>query len=57
MLAKVLEELPRRDRALIGVALSRIDRRFAARTLPDPLNDGQWRFERRLFEQDGVGRL
>ena len=57
MLAKVLEKLPRRERALIGVALSRIDRRFAAQTLPDPLNDGQWWFERRLFEQDGVGRL
>jgi hypothetical protein len=57
MLARLLDELPRRERALIGVALSRIDRRFAAQTVPDPLNDGQWWFERRFFEQDGVGRL
>ncbi|MDX3190623.1 hypothetical protein PV458_19615 [Streptomyces sp. MN03-5084-2B] len=56
-LAELLDRLPRRERALIGVALSRIDRRFAAQTVPDPLNDGQWWFERRFFEQDGWGRL
>ncbi|MEU7785930.1 hypothetical protein [Amycolatopsis sp. NPDC049159] len=57
LLARVLAELPRRDRALVGAVLSRVDRRFAARTLPDPLNPSPWWFERRLFEQSGWGRL
>nr|AFO69335.1 hypothetical protein [Amycolatopsis orientalis subsp. vinearia] len=56
LLAQVLADLPRRDRALVGAVLSRVDRRFAARTLPDPLNPSPWRFERRLFEQDGCDR-
>ncbi|MFJ7209993.1 hypothetical protein [Amycolatopsis sp. NPDC098790] len=57
MLAQVLADLPRRERALVGVVLSRVDRRFAARTLPDPLNSSPWWFERRLFEQEGWGPL
>ncbi len=57
LLASVLADLPRREQALVGAVLSRIDRRFAARTLPDPLASSPWWFERRLFEQDGWGRL
>ncbi|MBE1498534.1 hypothetical protein H4696_005634 [Amycolatopsis lexingtonensis] len=57
VLARVLDELPRRERALVGAVLSRVDRRFAARTLPDPRNPSPWWFERRLFEQNGWGRL
>jgi hypothetical protein len=54
-LALSLQELPRRERALVGAALSRADRRYAARTSPDPLSREPWWFERRFQEQDGWG--
>jgi hypothetical protein len=56
-LARMLNDLPRRDRALIGALLSRADRRFAARTSPDPFSSSPWWFERRLHDQDGRGPL
>lgn len=52
-LARLLRELPRRDRALIGALLSRADRRYAERTLPDPRSTSPWWFERRLRDQNG----
>jgi hypothetical protein len=53
LLAVLLRELPRRERALVGAVLSRMDRRYAARTLPDPLGESPWWFERRLQDQEG----
>lgn len=49
--------LTRRERALLRVPLGRLDRWFAARTLPDPLCTGRYWFERRLRDQDGWGRI
>lgn len=54
-LALSLRELPRRERALVGAALSQADRRYVARTPPDPLSREPWWFERRFLEQDGWG--
>jgi hypothetical protein len=56
-LAALLQELPRRERALVGAVLSRADRRFVSRTPPDPLSPSPWWFERRFHEQDGWGVL
>lgn len=53
----LIEHLPRRDRPLLRVPLSRIDRWYSARTLPDPHIDSPYWFERRLMEQEGWGRL
>jgi hypothetical protein len=54
-LAGRLRELPRREQALVGAVLSRMDRRYVARTPPDPLNDSPWWFDRRFREQNGWG--
>ncbi|MEA5365728.1 hypothetical protein VA596_39815 [Amycolatopsis sp., V23-08] len=54
-LARLLDELPRRERALVRAVLSRADRRFVCRTPPDPLSRSPWWFERRFHEQDGWG--
>jgi hypothetical protein len=56
-LARLLAELPRRDRALLRVPLSRIDRWYAARTLPNPHSTLPGWFDRRLTEQEGWGRM
>ena len=53
----ILTLLPRRDRALLRVPLSRIDRWYAARTLPDPHSHSPHWFKRRLMEQQGWGRI
>lgn len=55
-LAGRLRDLPRRERALVGMVLSRADYRFAGRTSPDPLSSAPCWFERRFLEQDGWGR-
>lgn len=57
LLAELIAELPRRDRALLRVPLARIDRWFLARTLPDPHRAARYWFERRLMDQEGWGRL
>ncbi|MBB3094118.1 hypothetical protein FHR83_001770 [Actinoplanes campanulatus] len=56
MLARLLAELPRRERALLRTPLARIDRWYAARTLPDPTCTADYWFERRLMDQEGWGR-
>ena len=54
-LADVLAELPRRERALLSTPLARIDRWYAARTLPDALSTAPHWFERRLIDHEGWG--
>ncbi|WP_410585967.1 hypothetical protein [Amycolatopsis sp. lyj-23] len=54
-LARKLGELPRRERALIGAELARVDRRYLAQTLPDPFGTSPWWFERRLHDEEGWG--
>jgi hypothetical protein len=54
-LANALAELPRRERALIGDQLARIDRWYASRTLPDSLSISPHWFERRVIDQVGWG--
>ncbi|MEV7091290.1 hypothetical protein AB0M80_00465 [Amycolatopsis sp. NPDC051045] len=56
-LAQLLSDLPRRERALIGTELAKVDRRYLARTLPDPFSAAEWWFERRLSDQEGWGPL
>ncbi|GIF14211.1 hypothetical protein Ate01nite_42430 [Actinoplanes teichomyceticus] len=57
LLAELMADLPRRERALLRTPLARIDRWYAARTLPDPHSTSDYWFERRLMEQEGGGRL
>ncbi|GGN72405.1 hypothetical protein GCM10010112_40660 [Actinoplanes lobatus] len=57
MLAKLLADLPRRERALLRTPLARIDRWYTARTLPDPNRSADYWFERRLMDQEGWGRV
>ncbi|MEV6831778.1 hypothetical protein [Amycolatopsis sp. NPDC051102] len=57
-LAELLGTLPRRERALVGAVLAKADRRFLARTLPDPFPPwAEWWFECRLADQYGWGPL
>jgi hypothetical protein len=56
-LARLLEQMARPDRAILRVPLARIDRWYAARTLPDPHSTSAYWFERRMREQEGWGRL
>jgi hypothetical protein len=56
-LAQLLSALPRRERALIGAELAKVDRRFLAQTLPDPFSASPRWFERRLADQNGWGPL
>ncbi|WP_206795544.1 hypothetical protein [Amycolatopsis sp. MtRt-6] len=56
-LAELLSALSRRERALVGAELAKADRRFLARTLPDPFAASPWWFERRFADQYGWGPL
>ncbi|HET6703975.1 hypothetical protein [Amycolatopsis sp.] len=56
-LARMLSSLPRRERALIGAALGKVDRRYLGQTLPDPFGTSEWWFERRLYDEAGWGPL
>ncbi|MBO3742600.1 hypothetical protein [Actinoplanes flavus] len=44
-------------RPLPRTPLARIDRWYAARTLPDPTCTADYWFERRLVDQEGWGRI
>jgi hypothetical protein len=56
-LARMLSDLPRRERALIGAELAKVDRRYLAQTLPDPFSASPWWFERRLYDEEGWGTV